>query len=262
MALPPVDPVLAALLEKTAAYVVGYGQAFRDLVAEETYTQWEGSRRRLSRSDLVYVSIPGPIPWTCFRDVFEVDGLRVRDRESRLEKLFLAESRASALQKATAIASESARYNIGRGRTINVPTLPLLFLHPTNQERFRFERKGRRRFGEREGIEIALREVARPTLVNDGAGGDVPAAGRVYVDAQDGTVLRTEVTFWPARGPGYLAAEYRFDRGLGLWLPAEMREDYRTPEGALGVGSEATARYAKYRRFGVTTEEHVAIPPK
>jgi hypothetical protein len=259
-ALPPADPLLAALLEKAAEYVVGYAQAFRDVVTEETYTQWTASRRQVTRSDLVYVSIPGPFRWTCFRDVFEVDGLPVRDRESRVEKLFLSGSRASAFQKANAIITESARYNLGQGRTINVPTLPLLFLHPDNQKRFRFERKGGRRFGDRESVEVAFREIAWPSLVSNGAGGGVPASGRIFIDAQNGTVLRTEVTFRPGNGAAHLTANYQLDKGLGLWLPSEMKEEYQPV--TVGFGTESTARYAKYRRFKVTTEETVANPSR
>ena len=265
----PTDPALAALLEKAGEYVVEYGDAFRDIVAEETYTQRAGGRIQNSRSDLVYVSTPGAISWTCFRDVFEVNGQRVRDRESRVEKLFLAESNASAVEKANAIIAESARYNFGWARrTINVPTLPLLFLHPENQKRFRFERKGRRRFGDREAVEIALEEIEQPTLVNDGEGGDVPATGQVFVDALNGTVLRTDITFrfMPDRGLARLAADYRFDSPLGLWLPAEMKEDYRNLYGTFQPvfrgATEGAARYAKYRRFGVATEERVALPQK
>ena len=268
-ALSPADPALATVLEKAGEYVVEYGDTFRDIVAEETYTQRAGGRVQNSRSDLVYVSTPGAIPWTCYRDVFEVNGQRVRDREARVEKLFLAESKASAVEKANAIIAESARYNFGWARrTINVPTLPLLFLHPANQERFRFERKGRRRFGDREAVEIALEEIQQPTLVNDGEGGDVPASGHVFVDALNGTVLRTDITFrfMPDRGLARLAAEYRFDPTLGLWLPAEMKEDYRNLYGTFQPvfrgTTEGAARYAKYRRFGVATEERVALPQK
>ena len=261
------DPALAAILEKAGEYVVEYGDAFRDIVAEETYTQRAGGQLQNSRSDLVFVSTPGAIPWTCFRDVFEVNGQRVRDREARVEKLFLAESKASAVEKANAIIAESARYNFGYARrTINVPTLPLLFLYPANQTRFRFERKGLRRFGDRETVEIALEEIQQPTLVNDGEGGDVPATGRVFVDPKDGTVLRTDITFrfMPNRGIARLAAEYRFDPTVGIWLPEEMKEDYRNLYGTFQPvfrgATEGTARYAKYRRFGVATEERVALP--
>ena len=207
------------------------------------------------------MSIPGPISWTCFRDVFEVNGKPVREHESRLEKLFLAESRASAMQKADAIIIASAQYNLGTSRTVNVPTLPLLFLNPENQPRFRFERKGRRRIGDREAVEIAFAEVGRPTLVNNGEGRDVPASGLALVDARDGVVLRTEVTLHPTYTLGHLVTEYRLDARLGIWLPSEMSEQYRDPQGR-SIITEATARYARYRRFGVTTEENVALPTK
>jgi hypothetical protein len=189
-----------------------------------------------------------------------VDGREVRDRESRLEKLFLAEPSVSAMKKADAIIAASAQYNLGARRTVNVPTLPLLFLHPWNQDRFRFECKGRRRFGDREAVEIALVEAARPTLVKDGEGRDVPASGRVFIDARDGVVLRTEVTLHPTYTLANLKTEYRLDAGLGIWLPAEMSEQYRDPQGR-SIDTEATARYARYRRFGVSTEEQVALPP-
>jgi VWFA-related protein len=261
-AAPAPDPVLATILEKAGDYVVGFGEAFRDVVVEETYLQWlanAGAPRR-SKADLVYVSIPGAISWTCFRDVFEVNGQRVHDHEARLEKLFLAESRSTALQKADAIILASAQHNLGTQRTVNVPTLPLLFLHPENQHRFRFERKGHRRFGDREAVEIALAEVRKPTLVNDGEGGNVPASGRVFVDPRDGVVLRTEIHLQPAQTIAYLVTDYRFQPGLGLFLPAEMTEQYRDPRNK-AIDTEASATYAKYRRFGVTTEESVTLPP-
>src|SRR5205814_2996334 len=126
-----------AVLEKAGDYVVGFAEAFRDVVVQETYLQWTanaGAPRR-SKADLVYVSIPGAISWTCFRDVFEVNGQPVREHESRLEKLFLAESRASAIQQADAIIIASAQYNPGARRTANVPPPPPLFLHPADQHR-------------------------------------------------------------------------------------------------------------------------------
>lgn len=255
------DPVLALILEKAREYVVDYGETFRDVVAEEDYMQWNQVSRRRTRSDLVFVSMPGPIPWTCFRDVFEVDGRQVRDRESRLEKLFLAEPQASAMKKADAIVLASAQYNLGARRTVNVPTLPLLFLHPENQARFRFERKGSRRFEDREAVKILFAEVVRPTLVNDGDRHDVPASGRVFVDARDGVVLQTEVTLHPTYTLARLRTDYRLDPGLGMWLPAEMSEQYRDPQGR-SIDTEATALYTRYRRFGVTTEEHVDLPPQ
>ena len=39
-----------------------------------------------------------------------------------------------------------------------------------------------------------------------------------------------------------------------------MTEEYRDPQGR-SILTEATALYSKYRRFGVTTEERVTLPP-
>ena len=159
------DGRLAAMLDRAGRYVVEYERTFRDLVAEEASTQWAGEprgttdspalRRRTLRSDMVFTTLPGALPWGCFRDVFEVDGRKVHDREARLERLFVNGSSASAIEHATAILDESSRYNIGAARrTANIPTYPLLFLHPENQARFRFEIKGRRRFRDQEGVEL------------------------------------------------------------------------------------------------------------
>ena len=57
-----------------------YAETFRDVVAEESYRQWWNDPRsgalvaRTLRSDMVFAVVPGPLPWTMFRDVFEVDG--------------------------------------------------------------------------------------------------------------------------------------------------------------------------------------------
>ena len=76
-----------------------------------------------------------------FRDVFEVDGKPVRDRQERLTALLLEGSPSSARPRIQRIIDESARYNIGTiERNVNTPTLPLLFLEPDNQPRFRFKR--------------------------------------------------------------------------------------------------------------------------
>ena len=77
-----------------------------------------------------------------FRDVFEVNGRPVRDRDLRLQALFLDEVRL-AVDQALEISQESARYNIGQvKRTVNLPTIALSFLHPLNQHRFAFEKIG------------------------------------------------------------------------------------------------------------------------
>ena len=79
-------------------------------------------------SDFLLVQVPGE-GWTPFRDVFERNGQKLRDREERLAKLFLNGASRSSFDQARQIMLEGARYNIGTiERTINLPTLPLVFL--------------------------------------------------------------------------------------------------------------------------------------
>ena len=86
-------------------------------------------RRRL-RSDLLLLRPEDAATWVQFRDVFEVDGEAVRDRQDRLAKLFLSGDLSTAKQ-VEEIRAQSARYNIGSVvRTMNVPVLPLAVLAP------------------------------------------------------------------------------------------------------------------------------------
>jgi VWFA-related protein len=285
----PVDPELTALLAKAGRYVVEYESAFRNIVAEEEYVQrtpgleTDGPDRRTTRADLVFVRLAGPIPWASFRDVYEVDGKAVREHTSRLERLF-TERAASALERADAILAESTRYNIGVERTVNLPTLPLLFLHPRNQPRFAFERRGRRMEPGRP-VEVSFREVARPTFIRNRKPGpdgdrddpslDLPADGRFWINPTHGTVVRSEVrlrTGW-SDAEATLTTRFRPEPSLAMWVPEEMKERYEVRAsrgtGAFSYGLrggggvlEAVARYSHMRRFEVTTEETVRLPKR
>jgi hypothetical protein len=280
------------LLERAGRYVTGYEETFRNIVAEEVLTQWkmtdqgrgaaetpsgemewdEGgltpSRRvdpppmlvgRVLRADVVYVRLPG-LPWSFFRDVYEVDGQKVRERQARLEALFVSPT-GSTLEQANAILRESARYDPvclwKADRTVNAPTLALLFLRPERQRCLEFTRgKDERRFEAARGIELRFVETTRPTLVHDASGSDLPATGRFWVDPVEGTVLRSEVVFLLA--PGFALAsigvDYHLDPSLMLWLPSKMTE-------RCCATTDATARYSNYRPFTVTTEDGVRPEP-
>jgi hypothetical protein len=270
-------PPLETLLERAGAYVDRYAETFRDVVAEESYRQWWNDPRssalvaRTLRSDMVFAVVPGPLPWTTFRDVFEVDGNAVRDREDRLERLFIDSPR-SAVEQAQAILRESSRHNVapplGQGgqRTINVPTLALLFLQPENQKRLSFERKGTRSFDGLETVEIRFVEEASPTLIHDDWLNDVPARGRFWVEPRRGIVVRTEVEYdlepesRERRQVAFVSTLYAREDGLDIFVPSEMKELWTLPSGRI----EGTARYSNYRRFRVTTEEKDAreAPPQ
>ena len=210
--------------------------------------------------------LTGPLPWGTFRDVYEVDGQKVRDRERRLEKLFFA-PKPSDYEQAQAILNESSRYNLGRAyRNVNTPTLGLLFLRPENQPRLAFKRKGTRTIAGFPTVEVAFEEKASPSLVHDRWNADVPASGRFWIDETRGTVLRTEIEYdlesdkgsqsvdvWER---GLVSTEY--GRGeLGCFVPHSMTELYNFR----GIGRiDATARYSNYRRFDVSVGTAAALP--
>ena len=84
--------------ESAAAYVERFHQQLSQIVSEETYTQTIVNTARISntllaqptqrlRSDLILVKPSAAERFVELRDVFEVNGSPVRDREARLESL-------------------------------------------------------------------------------------------------------------------------------------------------------------------------------
>ncbi|HEY6554130.1 MAG TPA: hypothetical protein VI669_12300, partial [Vicinamibacteria bacterium] len=277
------DPVLADLLDKAGAYVAAYERTFSNLLAEERYTQHllesahAGVRQtRVMRSELLFVRLPGDIPWTTFRDVFESDGRAIRDRESRLEKLF-ANRQGKAVEQAEAILRESARFNLGRTwRNFNLPVAALPFLLPKNQGRFAFERKGTRTIEKVHAVQVRYTEARFPSLIRDlSSGGSLPARGDFWIDPQTGRVLRSEMTLALNEAAEVsLLVDFRPEPKLDIWVPSEMREFWglsHKAEEALTTGHslgtaehlECVARYSNYRRFVVKTQEdiHVTADP-
>ncbi len=279
---------LATLLERAGAYVLRYGDSFRNLVADEAYRQVEfqpgagltPSRVLNLRSDVVFVPLVGSIPWGTFRDVYDVDGEKVHDRDQRLERLF-AKPSVSALEQARSILKEGARYNLGKhgmDRTINAPTLGLLFLLPENQGRLVFKRKGTKTIAGFKAVELAFEEKTSPTLVRDRANDDVAASGRFWVDPIHGTVLQTRIEYDIEKSKrivdrevwakGFVVTEFRREPALDIFVPDTMVDWYM-------VGAtrylEGRASYSNYRRFQVrsdweatetTPSEPPALPPQ
>jgi hypothetical protein len=266
------DLPLEELLELAGEYVVGYEAEFSLIVVEEEYRQQLRYQRgglpeekRSLRSDVLFIRGPGDAGWMGFRDVFKVDGKSTRDREARLQKLFLL-SPQQAPARARAILRESARLNLGATRReFNVPTTPLLFLHPSNQHRFAFQVKGSKKVEGRRCQVLEYEETTQPSLVREGrGGGEVVARGKLFVNQEDGAVLKSELAFDPSSFDGRVRIEvsYRWIDELGLWLPHEMRETYeaRKPKytGAFAGGAYAPqqveyldcrAKYKNHERF-------------
>jgi hypothetical protein len=111
---------------------------------------------------------------------------------------------------------------------------------------------GRHRIADIESMEVRFEETGRPTFVRGDDFADLPAEGRIWIDPERGTVLRTEVQFDFEPGTALVKTEYRPERPLAMWVPSEMEERYDR--------LRATARYSNFRRFRVEVGEAARVP--
>ena len=251
------------LIQRVSAYVDSFQKQFGSMVSEERYQQSirpgpmaivrgraisEPREETVLLSDFLLVQPPGE-DWMAFRDVFERDGKKVRDREERLAKLFLGGSR-SAVEQARSIMEESARYNIGNvSRNFNVPTLVLTLLTPAHRSRLRFE-QGKK---EDAGTVVEFKETSQPTYIRTTGGRDLPVFGRLWVDPADGTIRKTELHAVDATVEGHITVTFAHDDAAGMVVPVKMEERYRRGRDTTEVRGVAT--YSKFRRFQVSTSE-------
>jgi hypothetical protein len=250
---------------RAGRYVNTFITRFSNVVAEETYLQESttgstsrGGLRRELKSDFLLVLPPDSGLWIPFRDVFEVDGRPVRDREERLTKILL-EPTASALDRANRIAQESARYNLDSNvkRTVNNPLLALAFLQADSQPRFRYT-LDRRDPAEGAAVWILeFREQQRPTFVKGAFDKDLPVRGRCWIDEASGRVIRTEIVLEDPSVGARITTDFRQDERFRIDVPVRMTESYK-----LTTGREVTgvATYGRFRRFDVSTNEKIDEP--
>jgi hypothetical protein len=273
------EPSLERLLELAGSYVARYVETFSNVVVEEAYVQdltWSGrvrpvdpynpqetavpgrNVRRTLRSDLVLVHVGPPLEWRPFRDVFEVDGKPVRDRDDRLSKLFMQPA-ATSEEQAVRIAQESARFNLNvMGlstivRTLNAPGLALAFLQPGVQSRFQFT------LDKRDGPTwvVAFEEHAIPTLFRHNGTSDNPSAGRFWIEPTSGMVTKIEHTMAPGNLDLKFTTTFREDAERGVAVPVELSEEISLGANA-GYKLTGHATYSRFRRFSVSTETTTA----
>jgi hypothetical protein len=261
------DAELQLAMGRLMDYVEAYERQYSGLVAEEEYQQsYRGKHARL-RSDYLLVRLEPSPYWESFRDVFEVDGVTVRDRDDRLRRLFL-EANPLLSEQLMAIRTESARFNIGPvERNINVPLFLLRFLSANNRGRFRFKIGGHQRYTGVDVWRVEFEELARPTIMTDLRDRDVPAKGWFLVDQTTGAIVETCMKAAESAATGEIIVSFRHDPDLGMWVPERMSETYRSLEQSslrtlprMETVQEGTATYRKFRRFQVKTEEKITVP--
>lgn len=251
----------AALAERVRAYASLYLATMQSVVAHEQYEQSLTARRATPRSstlrsDVLSLRVPGTREPVWFRDVYEVDGRKVRDREDRLLRL-LESNAPGRLDDLRRIAAEGARFNLGSvPRTTNVPDLVFAYLTASPAQVTLSSPKGAKIRGER-AVVLRFDEAGTPTIVRGTAGRDLPARGRVWVEPGSGVLVRGEVTL----GDGYATSTTTVDfvphPRVAVRVPSRMDETFRTPT-EFGVG---TAIYTDVRVFGVSATEQIRKPP-
>lgn len=246
------------LMERVGTYVQRFETEFSNVVSEEHYEQsvlrsgrsFANTSQPLRRdmvSEFLLVRLPEPIGWAPFRDVFEVDKRPIRDRESRLMKLFTNSSAAST-RRAIEITADSARYNIGVPRTMNQPVLALQVLRLTEQYRFEFSTPKADASAGAGVVSFTFKEHERPSLFSGPAGSEMPVHGRMWVNDTDGTVIRTELLMDTLAVRASIVTQYEADASFHLAVPVEMREDYAQTNGPRLI---ARATYGRFRSFNV-----------
>jgi hypothetical protein len=259
------------VLSSAMRYVVNYEQQFTLLASEEHYVQElqrppnpgdnlsqrnPGGGMRAGgainmqtfKSDflLVQLGMDGE-GWLPFRDTFEVKGKKVRDRGDRLLNLFL-ENDKERFEKAARLNDASTKHHVGNvARTINIPTLGMMLLHPRVNERFEFTDGSEEAIGGRVLRKALYREAARPTLIKTTRGRDLALTGTMWIDPFTGAVVKTEMNAADPAVRCQVIVTFRRDEALEMWVPEKMEEYYKAN---LAVDDIlATATYTNVRKY-------------
>jgi hypothetical protein len=272
---------LPAVLSRAATYIGTYAGQVSGMVVEELYVQdvvvpsqfgyrpnlTKGPVHRTLKSDLLLVRPAGADAWMQFRDVFEVDGRPVHDRNDRLAKLFLSPSKSTTAQ-ADKIIHESARYNIGDvERTINLPVLAMVILDRRAQPGFRFELGAPPEEAHAlptspaftppaDAVVVSFTETQMQSLITTPQGKNLKSHGRFWLMLPTAQVRMTELLVDDFSLSAAIHVAYQQRPGFDLPVPVEMHEEYLNRLNNSRV--EGTATYTNFREFNVSTDEAIA----
>src|SRR5262245_53357150 len=250
------EPTAAEVMQRAHAYIVEYEDDLSGIVAEEYWHQRillpEGSVEsdRVLRSDyLVYQLVPEE-QWFAFRDVFEVDGAPIRNRDERFQELFARGSTGIAEREAK-IAAASAQYNLGAVyRTIDRPTFVLAFLRPAYRSHFVFERVGEEVVNGTPTWVMSYREIKEPTFVRSPNGKSLKSHGRLWIEPTNGRLVRSELVTGATRAVperATIVVTFGPTPALPFWVPVEMSEVYDTPGKRAAKRITGVATYSNFR---------------
>jgi hypothetical protein len=263
----PAQTATETAVAEAGRYLQTFTQQVAGVVLEEKYLQQAQGRVVSARelvSDLAIMADPR-FGWIEFRDVFEVDGEAIRDRQDRVVELF-ANPSPDSLAQAQRIVQEGARHNLNPvgvqfARTLNLPLAALMYLRNENQSRSRFQRESLDSIGGHRVLIVRFEETAEPRLI--GSVDNAPARGSFWIEQGTGRVLRTRLEINSRRGTTNIQAiidvEYGEAPEVGLWLPRQMEENYNFSDGMNRPLANIFGRaiYTNVRKFRVDVEENV-----
>lgn len=258
------------LLDCATRYVLVYEQSFSFLVFDEIYHQeirrpsnpgtnlsrnnpgggmMAGGPVKVQelRSDFLLVQLGEGAGWMQVRDPFELNAAKLRDRDEYLISLFVSNHPAR-FEEADRVVEEARKFNIGSvERSVNHPTLALMFLHPRVRERFAFDDQGVDAVNLRSLVRIGYRETARPTLIKTTRGRDLALTGNLWLDSATGTVVKTELNVADPDVRAQVTVTFRLDDKSKMWVPSQMDEYYKATQGLDEI--LATANYSNVRKY-------------
>jgi hypothetical protein len=243
------SPQVDELRRRVGAYARLFITQFSNVVTEEEYEQRFAisSRRRRLKSDFLLVAYPGRRELVmAFRDVREVDGKPVRDKEDRITRMFVQPFE-NAVRRARDIHRDGLRFTIDNGRVMD-PLTVIGYLQLEYQTGFRFSLGAQAR-----DLGPDVREI---DLLPIPARGRTASPARAWVSQSTGEVFRTELRSGFGARAQTTTTTFTPDPALKIRVPAEMRDD--VPRG--GDDFIGIAKYSNVRRFEVTTDSVVAVP--
>lgn len=260
------QPDTAHVVTSAQRYLGAWQIQLAAIVAEERYEQarsvfgrppsgvashpvgagWQPAETRQTVADVLFLRVPKRDGWMCFRDVFEVDGRPVRDRQQRFDALFRAPG-SDIATSALAIANESARFNLGAvSRNVNTPATALIFLLPAFAETIDWTLDARGAYDGAPAWVLGFRQRRPPFAVRTPDGKRVEASGRFWLRPGDAHIKATEVVLRTKTISSRVHTAYGPARGLEQWVPVRMDDEYTIPGRERVTGSAA---YGNHRVF-------------
>ena len=241
---------LDAVLEKLDSYLEKYESELSAVVADEELIQETDGRlvRRMTRrlhSEIAFVRLPAGLEWMGFRNVQRLDGKPLIGVKPLAE--LLATTSADGLKQASILVNESAKYNLGNPRTINMPNLPLELLSRKYRQRYDTSHKGRSQLHGHGTDEVEFVEIGQQPIVYN-EGGQIRSRVRAWIDSSSGALWRAEVELRMVgdhRNPTWLRVDFALDKGLQVVVPVTMRERFNW----VADTGTSVATYTNFRRF-------------